>query len=118
MISLQEITQFVIDNAEKSRGSIEFIQSRIKKHIAFGTYTIGDDEKGITHVCIWNIEGVTAQAIDCIVRKDLRNRGMIKKIVIMGLIKFPYVRNISWERVFKYPRRKFRFYTVKQLLGE
>jgi hypothetical protein len=116
MEDIKKILDFVLEYHPFFRGKEKEIIEVIEKHRKYDTFVMSEDKKGIRYVCRFNITGQTAHVLDCIVRKDLRNKGIMKDMLVKALFKFPHLRLVSWERELKYPRRKFRFYTIKQLL--
>ena len=112
-----KLTEFVIKYSNHTKkGTIREI---IRKHLEYNTCIYLTDEKNeIGAVVRWNISksGIIAHVLDLIVRPDFRRRGLIKTMLIKGLIKYPLVRFLSWERETKYPDRERRVYSVEKIL--
>ena len=116
MIDTKKILDFMLEHYKNSVGKESEIIGAIELHKKYNTYIIDEDRKGIKYLCRFNIIGQTAHVLDCIIRKDCRNKNVMKNMLVQALVKFPYIKLVSWERQLKYPRRKYRFYTIKQLL--
>jgi len=115
MNELDAITDFVIKYSSYTKR--DELKERIRKHLEFNTCIYAVDTKGeIFAVCLWNVEGNTAHVIDFMVREDFRNNGMIKTVLIKGLLKYPYVTHLRWERRTKYPDRPMKDFPVNRLL--
>ncbi len=99
----------------------EKIQECIKKHLEYQTCIyVTDNNNNIAAVCRWNIEenGKVAYILDLIIRKDFRNKEFIKNLLIKGLIKYPTVEFLVYDREEKYPERKKKYLKVSSLLKE
>lgn len=114
---IDRITDFVIKYS--SYTDRDKIKECIKKHIEYNTciYLTDKDDK-IAAVVRWNVEkdGTVAHVLDLIIREDFRNNGMIKTLLLRGLMKYPTVKYLSWERLRKYPYRKPRIYSIWEIL--
>lgn len=117
MEELDKITDFVIKYSSYTKR--DELRERIKKHLEFNTCIYAVDKKGdIFAVCLWNVEdfGRVAHIIDFMVREDYRNNGMIKTTLAKGLLKYPTVTHLKWERRNKYPERPMKFFSVDRML--
>jgi hypothetical protein len=114
---IEEITDFIIKYSSYIHR--DKIKEFIQKHIEYNTCMYLTDKNGeIAAVVRWNVidNGRVAHVLDLIIREDFRNNGMIKTLLIKGLMKFPTVRYLSWERLGKYPKRKPRIYSIWEIL--
>ena len=85
------------------------------KHFDYKTAFVGiDDNKEITVVCRWNINGDVADILDLYIREDYRGNGLIKQLLTKGIWLFPMVKYIRFERFVK--GRPFRTLSVEKIL--
>lgn len=112
---LDRITDFIIKYSMYV--DREKIKECVRQHLKYNTLIYVTDKKGkIAAVCRWNVEGTIAHVIDLMIREDYRNNGMIKTILTKGLIKYPYVTYLCWERGDKYPDRPKKYFSVLRML--
>jgi len=92
-----DITDFLMENTTYT--SRETIADCIDGHIAYNTFSLITDEKGIAAYCRWNYPVVdTALILDLVIRKDVRKKGLIRKVIEIGMRKFPKSKYIMFER--------------------
>lgn len=116
-LCIDDIVNFIIENTRYF--DKDMIANYIKKHLEYGTCDyLTDNEGNLMYVSRWNVNGRTAHILDFIVAEKYRNRvnKLFKFSLTRGLLRFPGVRLLSWERETKYPNRKQRLYSVYQML--
>ena len=113
-MTLDSIADFMI--AHKPYFCRVILENDIKKHLEYGTITILTDDKGISGVMRFNMEGECCHVLDLIVRKDLERNNMIKTIAIKSWAKFPHAKFYRFERKHKYPYRNPVAHRLTQLL--
>ena len=115
MSEIDKIVDFVIANSPYT--DREIIKEYINIHLGYGTCDYAFNGNGkVAYVCRWNIENRTAVILDLIISKRFRRKGLIKKILQKNLDRFPFVHFLSWKRGNKYPNRKPRIYSVREIL--
>jgi len=94
---LDKLTEFVLEySTYKDRKALE---ERIAKHIEYKTYLVAYDNQGdIAGCCLWVIDGDTCRILDCIIKNEYRNNGMMKSMLQRGLAMWPVAKNISFNR--------------------
>ena len=120
-LSKKDITQilkFVIKYGEARYSNInieKFIENIIKHYIYKTCFVVYDENNEIEAVARWNIypSGKVAKILDVIIRPDKRNGALMQKMFCKGLMMFPMVKYIIWER---FPNREIRFSSVEKLL--
>ena len=65
-----------------------------------------DKEDLIAAVCIWNMEGDTAQMEEVVIHPKYRKKGLLKYICVLGLEKFPHAKYLRFCRERKYEGRE------------
>ena len=97
--NVQQIVDFIQKYATyKDRAALEV---RIAKHIDYKTYFVVYDLVGdIVGCCLWNIspDGKTCQVLDCIIKNEYRNNGMMRNMLTRGLAMWPMVKLLQFNR--------------------
>jgi len=97
--NIQKIADFIQEYATyKDRTALE---ERITKHIDYKTYfVVYDFADNIVACCLWNIspDGQTCEVLDCIIKNEYRNDGIMSKMVTIGLQMWPKVEKITFNR--------------------
>jgi hypothetical protein len=97
----------------------EKIREYTLEHFNYKTTFVGlDDNKEVTFVCRWNIDGDVADILDLYIREDYRNKKLIQQLLQRGIWIFPMVRFIRFERNKKYPNREKSLIPVEKILKE
>jgi len=118
-INLDEIASFVIKNGKGLYLQLDYnsIKNFIEKHITYKTLIIVRDKEGILSVCRWNIPTKEeVHVLDLVIRKGHTYRGLIKRIISKGIIMYPMIKYLVWEREKKYPNRNKRKYLISDIL--
>ena len=116
---LDEIARFVIQNGKGLYTQLNYnsIKNFVERHIAYKTIIIVRDSEGILAVCRWNIPiKEEAYILDLVIRKGHTYRGLIKRIISKGIIMYPMIKYLVWEREKKYPNRNKRKYLISDIL--
>jgi hypothetical protein len=116
---LEEIADFVIKYSPYLESERTIIKEAVRKHLEYNTIiVVKGNKKEVTAVCRWNIldYGLTAHVMDLIIEPKYRKKGFIKKLLIKGLIKYPTVKYLSYDREWKYPGRERKLYPVEKIL--
>jgi len=95
------IAQFLQDNGLALQTDIETLRSVIQKHLEYGTLVTLYDEQGIYAVGRFNIDDKVAVILDVAVRKDKRYTHALQTMIKEGLIRFPKVKYLKFERGLK-----------------
>lgn len=92
-----KIVNFIIrHNKYKDR---KLIKEYLEQHRKYGTLDYGiDEESNIVAVVRWNINGDIADVLDFSIRKDFRNKGLIKDFIKRAMVRFPEIKYISFKR--------------------
>ena len=99
---MDELIDFILKNDKVLvKPDRETLTRSILKHIHYGTIIVLKDEKGIYAVARWDIEGEVAHVFQVVLRPDRRNQRLIRVLVMMGISKFPSVKYLKYERVYK-----------------
>ena len=112
---LQKIVQFV-----RRYGyfdvSLDEIRNIIEKHIVYNTLSWVEVGGEIIAVARYNINGDTVDILDIIIRRDYRNKHLLKYMLARDWEKFPNVTKIKYERSFKNNSSE-RTFSMKKFLG-
>jgi len=112
---LDEITQFILDFDNPS--TKEWTRFVIAKHIEYGTYVLlRDKEEKIVAFVGLNIHEKIAEVLRTVVRTDFRHKRILKLLVYMSKVKFPFLESFYFERNTKYPNRKAHVYSIEKFL--
>ena len=96
---VDEIITFVRDNGYFNKTSDNTLRKILETHYAYGTIMVLRDEKGIASIARWNWRSVIViEILDCLVRKDLRHKNLVKKMLVIGLTLNPDCQYIIWQR--------------------
>ena len=111
---LNEITEFILKYgkfAEEER--TRFV---VSKHLEYDTYVLlRDNENKIVAFAGFDIKNRTAKVLRTVVRPDFRGKRILKLLVYMSKIKFPFLEFLYFERD-KYPGKKQRLYNIDKFL--
>lgn len=79
---------------------VDILRFQMEEHIKYKTCVILlDENKNIYAFCRWNIiNDQTAEILDCVVRDDYRDKGVIFDITRKGLMTWPMLKWIQFER--------------------
>jgi hypothetical protein len=82
---------------------LDQINSLLDKHAEYKTCSIIWDKcsKGqdkVVAFCRWNIDGDTAHILEFAIDEDYRDKDLMRRTLLLGLQRFPYVKNLLWER--------------------
>jgi len=101
-IITEDIAQFCIDNSKGiyTQSALYDLCKAISMHIEYNTILVMKDSGGIAVMCRWNIseDGLTAVIIDFVIRKEYRERKIIKSILLYGLSMFPNVKVLAYDK--------------------
>lgn len=93
--------------------TISDIESYLKKDCCVCVYA----KEEIVAVSVFNIKEETVMVDFLAVKKEFRNKKMIKLVALKTLRQFPFVNKFSFERARKYPERGRRVYSIMEMLG-
>ena len=95
------------------------LREYLEIHIAYNTCNVlYDEDKKIMAISRWDAVGDTVHILEVVVRKDCRHKGVLKKLVKMGLDTFPYakyIEYISFEREWR-KDMKARKYKIRRFI--
>jgi predicted enzyme involved in methoxymalonyl-ACP biosynthesis len=95
---LMMIAQFLIDNGRYKQEDIERLRDVIQQHLFLGNLITKYDQQGIYAVVRFDVVGNVAYIMDCVVRRDKRFQNILKELVAEGLMRFPQVKRLRFER--------------------
>lgn len=88
----------------------------IDEHIKFRTISILHDEDRIIGLLRINIYGNTAHILDIAVTDGYKFNFVARQMALELWEKFPYLRYFQFERMYKYPLKKMKLYTIKRFM--
>jgi hypothetical protein len=113
---INKVISFIVENGTKGQKDTTNIEEYIAKHRAYKTCNIlYDKDKEITALSRWNVVHETAHILDVIIRKDCRNKGILKQLVKLGHKTFPDVKYIMFERGWR-KDNEMRRYEIKRFM--
>ena len=77
-------------------------------------YVVVEDRFGIAAMSWFDIVGWDAHVKRAIVREDVRNKGLIKYMIVLAWQKFPFLKRMTFERLAKYPNRLPKIYELSR----
>lgn len=95
------IAQFLIDNGLHNTASIDKLRSAIQQHLLYGTLITLYDEQGLYAVTRFNVSDKVAVVLDSVVRKDKRSKQVLVDMIKEGLLRFPNLKYLKFERALK-----------------
>jgi len=95
------IAQFLIDNGLHKTCCIDTLRETIQKHLEYNTLVTLYDDKGLYAVGRFNVVDKVAVVIDVAVREDRRGKQPLVDIIKEGVMRFPTVKYLKFERVLK-----------------
>ncbi len=123
VIGIEEITDFIMENTTYTNK--QSVLDCIAGHMLYGTFSLIEDDKGISAYCRWNFTTTdTVHILDLIIRKDVRRSGLMRDVIVDGLAKFPKSEYIVFERGYddglqnkKMKKYKISDFTKRRFLG-
>ena len=112
----EKLTDFITAYAKYT--DRKALEERIRKHIEYKTYfVIYDTDGNIIGCCLWNItsDGSTVQVLDCVIKREFRNNGMLRNFLSTGLESWP-VKFIEYCREYDDRKRPPRSWDVNKFL--
>lgn len=113
---IDELTDFAFEyGAHKDQ---EKLREAIAGHIRFNTFVFLR-QKGtgpVIALALFNIFYYVAEILEVIVRPDYKNKGLLKRLMIKGLRKWPEGKYFFYVRDRKYPGREQRIYRITDFL--
>lgn len=110
-----EIANFVLDNSDLYKPEDRDYMARyIFSHMKFGTMMcVRDKDSSIVAACRWNwVDYHTAKILDLVVRKDFRNKNVLKKMLIRAKRAYPQGEFIIFSR------KKYRHREVGYMISD
>lgn len=86
--------------------SLEDLRENIEGFIKNNSYIVLERNGEIAAVCVWNMDGDTAQMEEVVIHPKHRKKGLLRYICILGLQKFPYAKKLRFCRERKYEGRE------------
>jgi hypothetical protein len=111
---IEQIEEFYIHFKPKTNKDI--LHGVLMKHLEYKTLIVANDEKGITGLMRFNVNGECAHILDLIVREDIDSPSFIRLLASRAWHRFPYVRYYRFERELKYPGQKPKAHRITALL--
>lgn len=114
---IDDIIKFVTTHHTYKLDDYEELYSTIVKHALYKTIMIiRDDDNKIAGVCRWNVlpSGEDALILDLIIHPDWRNQSLARRMLARGLVMYPKVRYLIFERYDK--NKPFKKVPVRWLL--
>lgn len=117
MVRQHDIIEFVRSNIEEyDQFSDDEIRAIINDHINYGTYDEMRDNGKLIAVVRYNIDGPTAEILDLVIEPGYDSRYIMRRFIVRGWARFPYIRFISYHRMYKNPHRKLVILSIKKFL--
>jgi len=110
------IAQFFHDNGLCTHIDIDTLRGIIRQHLEYGTLITLYDDKGLYAVTRFNVDDKVCLVIDLAVRKDRRNPQVLKDMIREGLLRFPDIKYLKFERALK--NKPFKLVNIKKFLKE
>jgi len=112
-----DITDFLMANTTYT--CRDTIADCVDGHIAYNTFSLVMDEKGIVAYCRYNYPVAdTAHILDLVIRKDSRKKGLIREVIDQGMKKFPKSKYIIFEKGYDdgLQKKKLKKYKINDFL--
>jgi len=110
------IAQFLKDCGLHENTDIEELREIIRIHLYYGTLITFYDEQGLYAVGRFNISDKVAIILDVGVRKDRRFTKVLQQMIKEGLIRFPKIKYLKFERGLK--NKPMKLVNIKKFLKE
>lgn len=119
MLSNSEIDDvvYLIVNHGKYKCTLDELKEIIKQHSQYDTLETIRMGRELVAYTRYNIVGNTVIVIDSVVKKDYRNKHLLKLMLSNGLIKFPTTRYMKYQRCWK-RRSHDRTFKISRFLNE
>lgn len=91
---LKKHASYVFDRAPKA-----IIRKHILAHIEYQTIVCIWNQGEIVGVCAFNVNGNKAEIVDCVVNPNYRNSGLLKKMTLIAMQRYPFLETLSFKRI-------------------
>lgn len=117
MVCQPDIVEFIKNNIPAYENySDEDIMNTVADHMRYGTY----DElrkNGKLVACVrYNIDSTVAEILDLVIAPGYNSLYIMRRFILNGWTKFPYIRYVSYHRMYKRPQRRLAILSIKKLL--
>ena len=102
---LEELVEFV-NRFGGVNYSMDELRVNIEGFIKNNSFVVLERDGEIAAVCVWNMDGDTAQMEEVVIHPKYRKQGLLKYICVLGLEKFPHAKKLRFCRERKYEGRE------------
>lgn len=110
------IAQFLKDCGLHKDEDINVLRGIIQKHLEYNTLITLYDEVGLYAVARFNVSDKVAVVLDVAVRKDKRYKNVLVELIKNGMLHFPFIKYLKFERCLK--GKPFKIIPIKRFLKE
>lgn len=117
VVRQSDVVEFIKKNIPAYKNyADEDITKIVADHMRYGTYDeIRKDGKLVA--CVrYNIDGIVAEILDLVIEPGCNSLYIMRRFIVNGWAKFPYLRYVSYYRMYKRPQRKLAILSIKKLL--
>ena len=117
MVCQSDIVEFIKDNIPMYKHFNDASIIRIvEDHMRYGTYDEMRKDGKLVACVRYNIDGPVAEILDLIIAPGYKSLYIMRRFIVNGWTKFPYIRYVSYYRMYKRPQRKLAILSIKKLL--
>lgn len=117
MVCEHDVISFIKDNIfEYAKLNDSDIANIVLEHIKYGTYDEMRHNGKVIAVVRYNIDGPTAEILDLIIAPGYNSLYIMRRFIVRGWTRFPYLRFVSYYRGYKRPQRRLAILSIKKLL--
>lgn len=117
LVCKPDIVEFIKDNIPSYRNySDEDIMKIVEDHMRYGTYDELRKDGKLVACVRYNIDGIVAEILDLIIAPGYNSLYIMRRFILNGWSRFPYIKFLSYHRQYKRPQRKLAILSIRKLL--
>lgn len=117
MVCELDIVEFIKQNVPSfSKYDDYAIISTIEDHMKYGTYDEIRKDGKLIAIVRYNIDGINAEILDLIIAPGHKSLYIMRRFILNGWTRFPYIRFVTYHRMYKRPQRRLAILSIKKLL--
>lgn len=117
MVCESDVVNFIKEHIPSyKKYSDEDILNSICDHVRYGTYDEVRMNGKLVAIVRYNIDGPVAEILDLAIAPGHKSLYIMRRFILNGWTKFPYIKYVSYHRMYKRPQRRLAILSIKKLL--
>lgn len=117
VVRQSDVVEFIKNNIPAYKNyADEDIAKIVADHMRYGTYDELRKDGKLVACVRYNIDGIVAEILDLVIAPGYNSLYIMRRFILNRWAKFPYLRYVSYYRMYKRPQRKLTILSIKKLL--